>query len=75
VAVATSVAAGGYLVQGVAAASGGMPAIDRLSPWHWYLDRNILVDGVAPAAVIGPLFVAGLLLAAGWWLFNRRDLR
>lgn len=75
VAGATSAAAGGYLVQGLAAVGGGMPAVERLSPWHWYLDRNILMDGLPSAAVIGPLLVAGLLLAAGCWLFNRRDLR
>ena len=74
VAVATSVAAGGYLLQGVAAVSGGLPPVEGLSPWHWYLDRNVLVDGLAPAAVIGPVVVAGLLFAVGCWLFNRRDL-
>ncbi|MEW6471785.1 MAG: ABC transporter permease subunit [Actinomycetota bacterium] len=75
VAVATSVAAGGYLVQSLAALGGGVPTIEGLSPWHWYLDRNILIDGLDPAAVIGPVVIAGLLFAAGCWLFNRRDLR
>ena len=32
-------------------------------------------DGLDPAAVIGPVVIAGLLFAAGCWLFNRRDLR
>lgn len=74
VAAGTTVAAAGYLLQGVAAVSGGLPALERLSPWHWYLDRNILVDGLSPLAVIGPVAVAAVLFAAGCRLFNHRDL-
>ncbi len=74
VAAGTSVAAGGYLLQGVVAASGGRPVVETLSPWHWYLDRNILIDGLALLAVIGPVVVGAPLFVAGCWLFNRRDL-
>lgn len=74
VALATSVAAGGYLLQSLAAISGGLPVVQALSPWHWYLDRNILVDGIAAAALIGPLALTALLFTAAIWLFNRRDL-
>jgi len=74
VAVATSVAAGGYLLQGLAAISGGFPIVEGLSPWHWYLDRNVLIDGVPLPAVAGPVVLSGLLLAAGCWRFNHRDL-
>jgi ABC-2 type transport system permease protein len=74
VAVTTSVAAAGYLVQGLAATSDALGPMETLSPWHWYLDRNVLVDGLAPGAVVAPVLVAGLLFAAGAWLFNRRDL-
>lgn len=48
--------------------------MEAVSPWHWYLDRNVLVDGLAPGAVVAPVLVAGLLFAAGAWRFNRRDL-
>jgi ABC-2 type transport system permease protein len=74
VAVATSAAAGGYLVQGLAAVSGGLPLLQALSPWHWYLDRNVLINGLPAAAVVGPILLTSLLFAAGEWLFNRRDL-
>jgi ABC-2 type transport system permease protein len=74
VAVTTSVAAAGYLVQGLAATSDALGPLQNVSPWHWYLDRNILVEGLAPAAVLAPVVVAGLLVAAGAWVFNRRDL-
>jgi ABC-2 type transport system permease protein len=74
VAVTTSVAAAGYLLQGLAATSKALGPVPNVSPWHWYLDRNILADGLAPGAVLAPILVTGLLLAAGAWLFNRRDL-
>lgn len=74
VAVATSAAAGGYLLQSLAAITGGSPVVQALSPWHWYLDRNILVDGIPAVAVVGPLALAALLFTAAVWMFNRRDL-
>ena len=75
VAVATALASAGYLIQGVAAASGGLGPVEALSPWHWYLDRNVLAEGLAPVAIAGPVAGAVLFFAAGAWLFNRRDLR
>jgi ABC-2 type transport system permease protein len=74
VAVATSLAAGGYLLQSLAAISDGLGVVQALSPWHWYLDRNILVDGLPMAAVAGPLLLTAVLFAAAVCLFNRRDL-
>lgn len=74
VAAATSVAAGGYLVQGLAAISGGLSAVQTVSPWHWYLDRNVLIDGLPAAAVLGPVILTGLFFIAGRHLFARRDL-
>ena len=75
VAAATAVASAGYLLQGLAAASGGMGSVEALSPWHWYLDRNVLAEGLAAVAVAGPVVAAGLLFSLGAWSFNRRDLR
>ncbi|MGH9041222.1 MAG: ABC transporter permease subunit, partial [Acidimicrobiia bacterium] len=64
----------GYLVQGLGATSDALGPLEAGSPWHWYLDRNILVDGLAPVAVVAPVLLAGALFALGAWLFNRRDL-
>ncbi|MGH9037919.1 MAG: ABC transporter permease subunit [Acidimicrobiia bacterium] len=75
VAVATSVGTAAYLLQGLAATSDALGSLTAVSPWHWYLDRNILVDGLAPVAVVAPLVVSILVFAAGAWLFDRRDLR
>lgn len=75
VAVTTSAAAAGYLIQGLASTSEALQSVESASPWHWYLDRNILVEGWSPLAVVLPLALSGVLFAAGLWLFSRRDLR
>jgi ABC-2 type transport system permease protein len=75
VAVATSVASAGYLLQSLAAASDQLGWLETVSPWHWYLDRNVLADGATAVAFAGPLVGAALLLAAAAWRFDRRDLR
>jgi ABC-2 type transport system permease protein len=74
VAVTTSLAAAGYLVEGVAAASTGLGPLQAISPWHWYLDRNILVEGLAPVAVVAPVLASVVLYAVCAFLFKRRDL-
>jgi ABC-2 type transport system permease protein len=75
VAVATAVAVAGYLVETVLAAAGDLGILRQLSPWHWYLDRNLLAEGPALAAVLLPVAVSAVLLVAGWAAFYRRDLR
>ena len=75
VAITTTGASAGYMVQSLAAASGGLGWLEAISPWHWYLDRNVLADGVAVTAVVGPLVGGALLFAVAAWRFDRRDLR
>lgn len=75
VAVATAVAVGGYLVQTLLSLSDALSDFRVLSPWHAYLDRNMLATGAAPVAVAVPLALAAVAFAAGWRLFLRRDLR
>jgi ABC-2 type transport system permease protein len=71
----SAVAAGGYLLQGLLAAA-RTPAWTRYaSPWHWYLRRNMLVDGVDPIAFVLPLVVVAALFLASIVAFDRRDLR
>jgi ABC-2 type transport system permease protein len=75
VAVATAVAVAGYLIQGLAATSGSLGPLAAASPWHWYLERNILVEGLAARAVVTPLLLSAVLAVAATWIFERRDLR
>jgi ABC-2 type transport system permease protein len=64
----------GYLANAVFPQVAGLAWAQQASPFHWYLGGDPLVDGVQPA---GALLMAGtvaLLVAAGTWSFNRRDL-
>jgi ABC-2 type transport system permease protein len=75
VAVATAVAVAGYLVETVLAAAGDLGILRQLSPWNWYLDRNLLAEGPASAAVVAPLAISAVLVGVAWAMFRRRDLR
>ncbi len=75
VALATTVAVAGYLIETVLAAAGDLRTLRQLSPWHWYLDHNMLAEGAAPAAVLFPVATSAILLIAGWVAFRQRDLR
>jgi ABC-2 type transport system permease protein len=73
--VAAAVAGGGYLLQGLLAAA-RTPAWTRYaSPWHWYLRRNMLVEGIDPLAFVLPLIVVGAAFVVSVLVFDRRDLR
>ena len=75
VAVASAVAVGGYLLQGLLVAADAPEAVRNLVPWHWYLERNILLDGTSVHALVLPVAAGTVALAAGAWAFSRRDLR
>lgn len=74
-AITTSVAATGYLLHSLLTPASTAAPLREISPWHWYLDRNPLAQGVTPTALWLPLLLSALLLATGWALFQRRDLR
>lgn len=75
IAVATTAAVAGYLIQTLLAVADVLRPARYVSPWHWYLDRNMLAHGTAPVAIVVPLILSAALLAAGWAVFVRRDLR
>ncbi|CAN5212691.1 hypothetical protein BH24ACT1_BH24ACT1_08010 [soil metagenome] len=74
-ATSTTLALAGYLLQGLLGLSEAVQPLRFISPWHWYLGRNMLAEGVAPDAIIVPLVLAAGLCAAGAAAFDRRDLR
>lgn len=74
-AAAATLAVAGYLLQGLLGLSDAIQTLRFISPWHWYLGRNMLAEGVAPDAVVVPLVLAAGLYAAGAVAFQRRDLR
>ncbi|HEX2118416.1 MAG TPA: ABC transporter permease subunit, partial [Acidimicrobiales bacterium] len=74
-AAATTLAVAGYLLQGLLGLSDAVQPLRFVSPWHWYLGRNMLAQGVATDAIVVPLLVAAVMFAAGAAAFLRRDLR
>lgn len=75
VGVASAVAAGGYVIHSLLSVADVIAPLRFLTPWYWYLQRNMLASGVPPAAIIAPLVVSTLVGGLGWLLFCRRDLR
>lgn len=75
VAAATSVAVAGYLVQSLLGLTDVLRPLRFLTPWHWYLERNMLVEGASAAALVTPVLVSVMLVLIGWAAFVRRDLR
>ena len=74
-AVATVIAVAGYLVQGLAGVASALDPVQPLSPWHWYLDENMLAHGIDARAVLLPAIAAPAVFAPAVALFSRRDLR
>ena len=75
IAVAGAVAVGGYVLHGLIAAADLLAPARFLSPWHWYLERNLLGSPPTFQAVVLPLIVTALVTAAGARVFTHRDLR
>ncbi len=74
VSASAGLAAGTYLLQGLLTAAHAPAVAINLTPWHWYLDHNMLIDGVAIDALVLPLLVGGGALAVGAPRFVTRDL-
>jgi ABC-2 type transport system permease protein len=75
IAVASSIAVGGYLLHAVAASAGPVRPARVVSPWWWLLDRNLLVQEPTPLALGVPIIVSGALVIIAVIAFNRRDLK
>lgn len=75
VAVASAVAMTTYLLQSLIAAADVLDVARFISPWHWYLDRNLVAHDATGTATVLPVVLAGALALAGGWRFVRRDLR
>ena len=74
-AAAATVAVAGYMVEGLLAVTDALRPLRVVSPWHWYLERNALVDGTTLQATLLPVLVAAGLAVFSAWRFERRDLR
>ncbi|MEO7979817.1 MAG: ABC transporter permease subunit [Sporichthyaceae bacterium] len=78
VAVGSAAAAGTYVLYGLAALVEPLQPLRWLSPWFWFLDADPLVEGFGARlwlqAVLLPLAVATVAVAAGLLRLRRRDL-
>ncbi len=71
----TTLAAAGFLAQGLLTAAGAPTWTRNLNPWHWYLEQNLLAFGPRWEAALPALFLAAAPVALGIAVFRRRDLR
>ena len=63
-----------YLANGVFPQVQGLEWTRDLSPWHWYLGGEPLTNGLQTSDALLLLGVTVVLVAAGSWRFNRRDV-
>jgi ABC-2 type transport system permease protein len=63
-----------YLANGVFPQVEGLEWTRDVSPWHWYLGGEPLSNGLQVGDALLLLVVAAVLVAAGTWAFNRRDV-
>lgn len=63
-----------YLANGVFPQVEGLEWTRAVSPWHWYLGGEPLKNGLQTGDALLLLAVTAVLVAAGTWSFNRRDV-
>jgi ABC-2 type transport system permease protein len=71
---ASIVAVGGYILYGVAASAKAVEWLRVVSPWWWFLDRNLLVHDPTFLSVGLPLALSAVVVAVGIAAYERRDL-
>ena len=74
-AVATTVAAGTYLISAFARLVDGVEPLTYASPWRYYDPRAVLVDGLDAAHVAILAGASVVFCVAAILLFDRRDIR
>ncbi|RKR87466.1 ABC-2 type transport system permease protein [Micromonospora pisi] len=63
-----------YLANAVLPQVDGLAWLQNLSPFHWYLDGDPLVNGLQTTGPLLLLATTAVLVAAGTYLFTRRDV-
>jgi ABC-2 type transport system permease protein len=73
--VASGVAVGTYVLHALAASAEAIRPLRVLSPWWWFLDRNLLVHDPTFLALGLPLVVSAAVFVYGLVAYERRDLK
>ena len=74
-AVAGMLAAGAYLVNGLAGLAGWLRPVRPLSPYYQFIGHDPLRTGMWPAAAVAMAVTAAVVAATGAWTFEHRDVR
>jgi ABC-2 type transport system permease protein len=69
------IAVAGNLVNTLASSTDVLHAARFVTPWHWYLARNMLAQGIAVDALVLPVGASLVFAGVAYWVFLRRDLR
>lgn len=72
--IATGYAVAGYVLYTLSNVTGDMDFLTWLSPWRWFIDDAMMVNGLT-WDILWPFVLAAISLLAGWQLFLRRDLQ
>jgi ABC-2 type transport system permease protein len=73
--VAGGTAVATYTLNGLAGSVDAAAPLRFFTPWHWYLGRNMLAQGIAVEALVLPVLLATVFAAIGRFAFQHRDLR
>ena len=74
IAIASAVAAAGYMALGLFSAISAPTAVRYLTPWYWFLKANLMVTGANVVAFLPALILAGIVTAIAVPVFVRRDI-
>ena len=64
----------GYFASGIIPQVDGFEWVEAFSPFDWLIGSDPLRDGVDPADTLLMVVLVSVLVAAGTWRFNRRDV-
>lgn len=72
--VASGFAVAGYVIYTMSNATGDLEALTWLSPWRWFIDDAMMVNGLT-ADILWPVGLTIVAVVAGWQFFLHRDLK
>ena len=75
VSIASAVAGAGYVIHGLAASAEAIRPLRVVSPWWWFLDRNLLVHDPTFLALGLPIVLSIAVVVYGVVAYERRDLK
>lgn len=65
---------GGYVLYTLSNMTDSLKALTWISPWRWYVDKAMLINGLAWEVIL-PFAAALIGFLIGWLIFLRRDLQ